>query len=134
MKRKNYFSYILVVAAIILLNISSKVYSQNTDKLYEKIEDEVPKNISFPDITISDDIKKSASCASVEAVAFKDQKTVPFFVFIFNKSPDEKSAIKFSLSVIARDRKFCDFIKDPMERISHILEPSSVSKHKSLLS
>ena len=38
MKRKNYFSYILVVAAIILLNISSKVYSQNTDKLYEKID------------------------------------------------------------------------------------------------
>ena len=38
MKRKNYFSYILVVAAIILLNISSKVYSQNIDKLYEKID------------------------------------------------------------------------------------------------
>jgi carboxyl-terminal processing protease len=38
MKRKNYFSYILTITVIILLNISSKVYSQNTDKLYEKID------------------------------------------------------------------------------------------------
>ena len=38
MKRKNYFNYILAIAVIILLNISSKVYSQNTDKLYEKID------------------------------------------------------------------------------------------------
>ena len=38
MKRKNYFNYILAIATIILLNISSKVYSQNIDKLYQKID------------------------------------------------------------------------------------------------
>ena len=38
MKRKNYFKYILVFVAIILLNIFNKVYSQNIDKLYEKID------------------------------------------------------------------------------------------------
>ena len=38
MKRKNYFKYILTIATIILLNISNKVYSQNIDKLYEKID------------------------------------------------------------------------------------------------
>ena len=38
MKRKNYFNYILVLVTIILLNISSKVYSQNSDELYKKID------------------------------------------------------------------------------------------------
>ena len=38
MKRKNYFKYILVIVTIILLNISNKVYSENIDKLYEKID------------------------------------------------------------------------------------------------
>ena len=38
MKRKNYFKYILSIVTIILLNVSSKVYSQNIDKLYEKID------------------------------------------------------------------------------------------------
>ena len=38
MKNKNYFKYILIITTIILLNISSKVYSQNIDKLYEKID------------------------------------------------------------------------------------------------
>jgi len=38
MKRKNYFNYILAIVTIILLNISSKVYPQNIDKLYEKID------------------------------------------------------------------------------------------------
>ncbi len=38
MKRKNYFNYILAIVTIILLNISSKVYSQNTDELYNKID------------------------------------------------------------------------------------------------
>jgi len=38
MKRKNYFKYILTITIIILLNISNKVYSQNIDKLYEKID------------------------------------------------------------------------------------------------
>ena len=38
MKKKSYFNYILAIATIILLNISSKVYSQNTDELYNKID------------------------------------------------------------------------------------------------
>ena len=38
MKRKSHFNYILAIATIILLNISSKVYSQNTDELYNKID------------------------------------------------------------------------------------------------
>jgi len=38
MKRKNYFKYIVAIVTIILLNISSKVYSQSLDKLYEKID------------------------------------------------------------------------------------------------
>ena len=38
MKSKNYFKYILFIVTIILLNFSSKVYSQNIDKLYEKID------------------------------------------------------------------------------------------------
>ena len=38
MKCKNYFNYILAVFIIVLLNISSKVYSQNTDELYKKID------------------------------------------------------------------------------------------------
>ena len=38
MKRKNYFKYILTITIIILLNISNKVYSQNIDELYEKID------------------------------------------------------------------------------------------------
>ena len=38
MKKKNYFKYILTIITIILLNISNKVYSQNVDKLYEKID------------------------------------------------------------------------------------------------
>jgi len=36
--RKNYFRYPLIFTTIILLNISNKVYSQNIDKLYEKID------------------------------------------------------------------------------------------------
>ena len=38
MKSKNYFKYILSIVTIILLNVSDKVYSQNIDKLYEKID------------------------------------------------------------------------------------------------
>ncbi len=38
MKRKIYFKYILTIATIILLNISNKVYSQDIDRLYEKID------------------------------------------------------------------------------------------------
>ena len=38
MKSKKYSKYILAILTIILLNISSKVYSQNIDKLYEKID------------------------------------------------------------------------------------------------
>ena len=35
---KHYFKYILSVLIIILLNLSDKVYAQNIDKLYEKID------------------------------------------------------------------------------------------------
>ena len=38
MKRKNSFKYILTITVVILLNISNKVYPQNIDKLYEKID------------------------------------------------------------------------------------------------
>ena len=38
MKSKNYFKHILTITIVILLNISNKVYSQNKDKLYEKID------------------------------------------------------------------------------------------------
>ena len=38
MKRENYFTYILTIITIILLNITSKVYSKNIDQLYEKID------------------------------------------------------------------------------------------------
>ena len=38
MKREKYHKYILSIVAIILLNISSKVWSENVDKLYQKID------------------------------------------------------------------------------------------------
>ena len=38
MKIKISFKYILTITVVILLNISNKVYSQNIDKLYEKID------------------------------------------------------------------------------------------------
>jgi carboxyl-terminal processing protease len=38
MNRKNYLNYILVIITVIVLNILSKAYSQNVDKLYEKID------------------------------------------------------------------------------------------------
>ena len=38
MKKINYFNYILIITTIIILNISNKAYSQNVDKLYEKID------------------------------------------------------------------------------------------------
>ena len=38
MKYKLYLKYIFTVAIIILLNISNKIYAQNVDELYEKID------------------------------------------------------------------------------------------------
>jgi len=38
MNIKNYFKYIFSIVTIIILNLSGKVYSQNIDKLYEKID------------------------------------------------------------------------------------------------
>ena len=38
MKKKSYLKYILTISLIILLNNSNKVYSQNVDELYEKID------------------------------------------------------------------------------------------------
>ena len=36
--KKKYFKYTLTIVTIILLNISNKVYSQNIDELYKKID------------------------------------------------------------------------------------------------
>ena len=38
MKSKNYFTNILILILLALLNFSNKVYSENVDKLYEKID------------------------------------------------------------------------------------------------
>jgi len=38
MKTKNYLSYILIIFTIIFFSFSSKVYSQNSDELYKKID------------------------------------------------------------------------------------------------
>ena len=38
MRNNNYLNYILIFITIIFLNITNKVYSQNVDKLYEKID------------------------------------------------------------------------------------------------
>jgi len=38
MKSNNYLKYILIIITVILLNIPSKIYSQNIDKLYKKID------------------------------------------------------------------------------------------------
>ena len=38
MKNKNYFKYISIILTIILINISNKIYAQDVDKLYEKID------------------------------------------------------------------------------------------------
>ena len=38
MRNNNYLNYILIFITIIFLNITNKVYSQNIDKLYEKID------------------------------------------------------------------------------------------------
>jgi len=38
MKKINFFKYVLITITIIFLNISDKAYSQNADKLYEKID------------------------------------------------------------------------------------------------
>ena len=38
MKKKNYTKYIFTLLTLIFLNFSNKVYSQNIDKLYEKID------------------------------------------------------------------------------------------------
>jgi len=38
MKSNNYLKYILIITTVILLNIPSKIYSQNIDKLYKKID------------------------------------------------------------------------------------------------
>ena len=38
MKKINFYKYILTITVVIFLNVPSKVYSQNTDKLYQKID------------------------------------------------------------------------------------------------
>ena len=88
------------------------------DKLKEKIDDETEKIMSLSLITISDDLKKPASRANIGSIVFKDQSTCPFFAFIFNKSPEELSVTTSPSFEIAREKKFCDFIKDDIDRTS----------------
>ena len=38
MRKKNYLNHILILTLLIFLNFSNKVYSENVDKLYEKID------------------------------------------------------------------------------------------------
>ena len=38
MKNINFYKYILITSLIIFLNISNKVYAQNVDELYQKID------------------------------------------------------------------------------------------------
>ena len=38
MRKKNYLNHILILTLLIFLNFSNKVYSENIDKLYEKID------------------------------------------------------------------------------------------------
>ena len=54
--------------------------------------------------------------------------------YILNKSPDELTATKSPFLETAKDNKFCDFIKDDIERTFQTLEPSLAFKQKILLS
>ena len=44
-------------------------------------------------MTISDDLKKSVACASIDPNVFKDHSISPFIGFTFNRSPEELIAI-----------------------------------------
>ena len=63
-----------------------------------------------------------------------DQKILPVFIFIFNKSPEEVSATSSPCFEIAKAEKDCDFIKEETARTSQSRDPSLMLKHKILLS
>ena len=54
--------------------------------------------------------------------------------YIYNKKAAELIDIRSSSSEIAKDNKFCDFIKDESVRMPQILDPSFVFKEIILLS
>ena len=90
--------------------------------------------ISSSTITISDDLKKSVACASVDSNVFTDHSISPFIEFTLNKSPEELLAITSPCLDKASDYNFCDLIKDDIDRMSQIMEPSLVLSERSLLS
>mgnify|MGYP003304464115 CR=1 FL=1 len=96
-------------------------------KIINNINFEVDKITSFPEITTSEDLKKSASFAYVEPVAFKDQYILPLLDFIPNKSPVEVRATICPSFEIAVPRKLCDFINDDIDLISQTFAPFSIS-------
>ena len=65
---------------------------------------------------------------------FLDQITLPDSELILNISADEVITNTFSSFEIAMDNKFCYLIKDAIDRIFQIMEPSFVLKQRILLS
>ena len=88
----------------------------------------------FSLITREDEIKKSVASANNESAVFLDQIISPVFAFILYISAEDVIANKFPSLVSAKDNKLSDLIKDPIERIFQIREPSSVFKQRILLS
>ena len=81
MKIKNYLKYILVSVILISLNISGKVYSQNVDELYEKIDlfGDVLEKIESDYI---DEIDKSKIMDSAIQILFGDEMSRSQFLKI----------------------------------------------------
>ena len=63
----------------------------------------------------------------MEAVTFKDQYIFPVSASNFTKSPEELIMTSSPVLEIAKDRKFCDFIKDFKVLISETLDPLLIS-------
>ena len=85
----------------------------------------------FKDMSITD---YEIHCFEPNPNTFKDQAIFPFIEFTFNKSPEDVLAIMSPCFDKAKDKKFCDFIKDNIERTFQIIEPSFTLKERSLLS
>ena len=110
-------------------HLSSPLFASNEKmvKLDEKIT-------SLSVNTIPDVLKKSVALAYIDPAVFLDQIILPVLIIILNISADEVSANSSPCLDIARDNKFCDLIKDSIESIFQIKEPSLTLKHKILLS
>ena len=102
--------------------------------MIEKIDEEVEKTISSSLITISEDWKKSVSCAKLDLATFTLQKILPSLAFTLNKLAEELSAISSPFLEIANGKRLCDFMKDYIVLTSQILVPSAVLKQSILLS